>query len=245
MFNLGLLDLEAKAKIEAVYWQLARQIVTLHRGLKYVPEEVKELETSLGDQYICNFSVFQSLLDHWALGPAFPDHADPSPHHAHRSARARLVDITCDSDGKISKFTDLQDVKDTLPLHKIIPGELYYLGVFLVGAYQDIMGDLHNLFGRVTEVHVFLDEDEESGWYIEEVIEGSTIGQVLALTQWDKIELMRLVKLQVDAAIKSDRLKPNDAMKILADYERGLQGYTYLALDGAALPQVQVPVNAA
>jgi arginine decarboxylase len=94
------------------------------------------------------------------------------------------------------------------------------------------MGDLHNLFGRVTEVHIFLDEDEESGWYIEEVIEGSTIGQVLALTQWDKIELLRLVKLQVDAAIKSDRLKPNDAMKILADYERGLQGYTYLALDG-------------
>ena len=235
MFNLGLLDLESKAKIESLYWELARQIVTLHRGLKYVPEEVKELETSLGDQYICNFSVFQSLLDHWALGQLFPI----MPIHRLTTAPDRqgtLVDITCDSDGKISKFTDLQDVKDTLPLHKIIPGELYYLGVFLVGAYQDIMGDLHNLFGRVTEVHVFLDEDEESGWYIEEVIEGSTIGQVLALTQWDKIELMRLMKLQVDAAIKSDRLKPNDAMKILADYERGLQGYTYLALDGAALP---------
>ena len=235
MFNLGLLDLESKAKIESLYWELARQIVTLHRGLKYVPEEVKELETSLGDQYICNFSVFQSLLDHWALGQLFPI----MPIHRLTTAPERqgtLVDITCDSDGKISKFIDLQDVKDTLPLHKIIPGELYYLGVFLVGAYQDIMGDLHNLFGRVTEVHVFLDEDEESGWYIEEVIEGSTIGQVLALTQWDKIELMRLMKLQVDAAIKSDRLKPNDAMKILADYERGLQGYTYLALDGAAIP---------
>ncbi len=235
MFNLGLLDLEAKAKIESLYWQLARQIVSLHRGLKYVPEEVKELETSLGDQYICNFSIFQSLLDHWALGQLFPimpiHRLTTPPDH-----QGTLVDITCDSDGKINKFIDLQDVKDTLPLHKIIPGELYYLGVFLVGAYQDIMGDLHNLFGRVTEVHVFLDEDEESGWYIEEVIEGSTIGQVLALTQWDKIELMRLVKLQVDAAIKSDRLKPNDAMKLLADYERGLQGYTYLALDGASAP---------
>ena len=232
MFNLGLLDLESKAKIESLYWELARQIVNLHRGLKYVPEEVKELETSLGDQYICNFSVFQSLLDHWALGQLFPI----MPIHRLTTAPDRqgtLVDITCDSDGKISKFTDLQDVRDTLPLHKIIPGELYYLGVFLVGAYQDIMGDLHNLFGRVTEVHVFLDEDEESGWYIEEVIEGSTIGQVLAMTQWEKIELMRLVKLQVDAAIKSDRLKPNDAMKILADYERGLQGYTYLSLDGS------------
>ncbi|HXA08661.1 MAG TPA: biosynthetic arginine decarboxylase [Chthoniobacterales bacterium] len=240
MFNLGLLDLEAKAKIEALYWHLARQIVNLHRGLKYVPEEVKELETSLADQYICNFSVFQSLLDHWALGqlfPIMPIHRLATP--PERSGT--LVDITCDSDGKINKFTDLQDVKDTLPMHKITPGELYYLGVFLVGAYQDIMGDLHNLFGRVTEVHVFLDEDEESGWYIEEVIEGSTIGQVLALTQWDKIELMRLVKLQVDAAIKSDRLKPNDAMKILADYERGLQGYTYLSLDGAAAANGAIP----
>jgi arginine decarboxylase len=232
MFNLGLLDLESKAKIESLYWDLARQIVSLHRGLKYVPEEVKELETSLGDQYICNFSVFQSLVDHWALGQLFPI----MPIHRLTTPPERagtLVDITCDSDGKVSKFTDLQDVKDTLPLHRIIAGELYYLGVFLVGAYQDIMGDMHNLFGRVTEVHVFLDEDEESGWYIEEVIEGSTIGQVLALTQWDKIELMRLVKLQVDAAIKSDRLKPNDAMKILADYERGLQGCTYLSLDNA------------
>ena len=158
-----------RPRSKSLYWELARQIVTLHRGLKYVPEEVKELETSLGDQYICNFSVFQSLLDHWALGQLFPI----MPIHRLTTAPDRqgtLVDITCDSDGKISKFTDLQDVKDTLPLHKIIPGELYYLGVFLVGAYQDIMGDLHNLFGRVTEVHVFLDEDEESGWYIEEVI---------------------------------------------------------------------------
>ncbi|MDQ6656189.1 MAG: biosynthetic arginine decarboxylase [Verrucomicrobiota bacterium] len=229
MFSLGMLDLVSKAKIESVYWQLAEQIVALHRGLRYVPEEVKELETSLGDQYICNFSVFQSLLDHWALGQLFPI----MPIHRLNTQPDRqgtMVDITCDSDGKISKFIDLQDVRETLPLHRIEPGEMYYLGVFMVGAYQDIMGDLHNLFGRVTEVHVFLDPDEESGWYIEEVIEGSTIGQVLALTQWDKIELMRLVKAQVDRAIKSDRLKPNDAMKLLADYERGLQEYTYLSL---------------
>jgi arginine decarboxylase len=235
LFSLGLLELESKAKIESVYWQLAEQIVSLHKGLRYVPEEVKELETSLSDQYICNFSVFQSLLDHWALGQLFPimpiHRLDTQPER-----NGTMVDITCDSDGKISKFIDLQDVRETLPLHRIIPGEMYYLGVFMVGAYQDIMGDLHNLFGRVTEVHVFLDPDEESGWYIEEVIEGSTIGQVLALTQWDKIELMRLVKLQVDAAIKSDRLKPNDAMKLLADYERGLQEYTYLSLGEANVP---------
>jgi arginine decarboxylase len=230
-FDLGLLDLESKAKIEAVYWQLAAQIVGMHRGLRFIPDEVKELETALGDQYICNFSVFQSLLDHWALGqlfPIMPIHRLTQP----PDRNGTIVDITCDSDGKVSKFIDLLDVRDTLPLHRINPGEIYYLGVFMVGAYQDIMGDLHNLFGRVTEVHVFLDPDEESGWYIEEVIEGSTIGEVLAMTQWDKVELMRLLKSQVDSAIKTDRLKPNDAMKLLSDYERLLQEYTYLSLNG-------------
>jgi arginine decarboxylase len=236
-FDLGLLDLESKAKIDTVYWQLAQQIVNMHKGLRFVPEEVKQLEVSLGDQYICNFSVFQSLLDHWALGqlfPIMPIHRLTTP----PDRNGMIVDITCDSDGKVSKFIDLQDVKETLPLHRIIPGEIYYLGVFMVGAYQDIMGDLHNLFGRVTEVHVFLDSDEELGWYIEEVIEGSTIGEVLSMTQWDKVELMRLLKTQVDAAIKTDFLKPNDAMKLLSDYERLLQEYTYLSLNGSKpLPQ--------
>jgi arginine decarboxylase len=234
-FDLGLLDLESKAKIDTVYWQLAHQIVNMHRGLRYVPEEVKELEVTLADQYICNFSVFQSLLDHWALGqlfPIMPIHRLTTPPDRHGT----IVDITCDSDGKVSKFIDLQDVKETLPLHRIPPGEMYYIGVFMVGAYQDIMGDLHNLFGRVTEVHVFLDPDEESGWYIEEVIEGSTIGEVLAMTQWDKVDLMRLLKTQVDDAIKTDRLKPNDAMRLLDDYERLLQEYTYLTLNGTKSP---------
>src|SRR5881296_749472 len=234
-FNLGLLELESKAKIDSLYWQLAQQIANMYRGLKFVPEEVKDLETTLGDQYICNFSVFQSLLDHWALGqlfPIMPIHRLNTPPDRH----GMIVDITCDSDGKVSKFTDLQDVRDTIPLHRIVPGEMYYLGVFMVGAYQDIMGDLHNLFGRVTEVHIFLDPDEESGWYIEEVIEGSTIGEVLAMTQWDKVELMRLLKTQVDAAIKGDRMKPSDAMKLLSDYERLLQEYTYLTLNSTTPP---------
>jgi arginine decarboxylase len=234
-FNLGLLELESKAKIDTVYWQLAQQIVNMHRGLRYVPDEIKELETSLADQYICNFSVFQSLLDHWALGqlfPIMPIHRLTTP----PDRSGTIVDITCDSDGKVSKFTDLQDVRDTLPLHRIIPGEIYYLGVFMVGAYQDIMGDLHNLFGRVTEVHLFLDPDEESGWYIEEVIQGSTIGEVLSMTQWDKVQLMQLLKAQIDVAIKTDFLKPNDAMKLLGDYERLLQEYTYLSLNGTKPP---------
>jgi arginine decarboxylase len=227
MFELGLLDLESKAKIEIIYWQIAQSVVELCRGMRYVPDEVKELETALADQYLCNFSVFQSLLDHWALGQLFPimpiHHLDQPP-----DRNGTLADITCDSDGKVSKFIDLQDVKETLPLHRIRPRETYYLGFFLLGAYQDIMGDLHNLFGRANEVHVFLDEDEESGWYIEETIEGSTVGSVLSMTQWDQHELIRLVKAQVDAAIKSDRLKPNEAMRLLNEYERALKGYTYL-----------------
>jgi arginine decarboxylase len=230
MFELGLLDLESKAKIETIYWQIAESLVTLCRGMRYVPDEVKELETALGDQYLCNFSVFQSLLDHWALGqlfPIMPIHKLDNP----PDRNGTLVDITCDSDGKVNKFIDLQDVKETLPLHRITNGEPYYLGFFLLGAYQDIMGDLHNLFGRVNEVHIFLDEDEDSGWYIEEVIQGSTVISVLSMTQWDQNELVRLVKSQVDAAFKSDRLKPNEAMRILNDYERGLSGYTYLSFN--------------
>jgi arginine decarboxylase len=238
MFELGLLELESKAKIEIIYWQIAQSVVELCRGMRYVPEEVKELETALGDQYLCNFSVFQSLLDHWALGQLFPimpvHHLDQPP-----DRNGTLVDITCDSDGKVSKFIDLQDVKETLALHRIRPGEPYYLGFFLMGAYQDIMGDLHNLFGRVNEVHVFLDEDEDSGWYIEEVIEGSTVGSVLSMTQWDEHELIRLVKGQVDAAIKSNRLKPNEAMRLLSEYERGLKGYTYLNFQNGARAKVE------
>lgn len=228
-FDLGLLDLETKAKIETVYWQIARQVVDFCKGMKYIPDEIKDLEVALGDQYVCNFSVFQSLLDHWALGQLFP----VMPIHRLTEFPERqgmLVDITCDSDGKVSKFIDLQDVKDTLPLHRLKPGEPYLLGFFLMGAYQDIMGDLHNLFGRVNEAHVFLDADEESGWYIEETIGGSTISDVLRMTQWDQGDLAKAVKAQVDEAIKSDRLRPSEGMKLLANYERAIQGYTYLHL---------------
>ena len=228
-FDLGLMHLETKAKIETVYWQIARQVVDFCQGMKYIPEEVKDLEVTLADQYVCNFSVFQSLLDHWALGQLFP--VMPLHHLSDYPERqGMLVDITCDSDGKVSKFIDLQDVKDTLPLHRLKPGEPYLLGFFLMGAYQDIMGDLHNLFGRVNEAHVFLDSDEESGWYIEETIGGSTIADVLRMTQWDQADLAKAVKAQVDEAIKSDRLRPSEGMKLLNSYEKALQGYTYLQI---------------
>ena len=139
---------------------------------------------------------------------------------------------TSDSDGQINKFIDLRDVRDTLPLHSIgngHAGEPYYLGFFLMGAYQDIMGDLHTLFGRVNEVHVFLDPDEPAGYYVEEVIEGNTIVQALAAVQYDENELKRQMKAQIDEGIKSDRLKPSEGMRMLDDYERGLRDYTYLA----------------
>src|SRR5690242_10610698 len=230
MFTLGMLDLPEKAKIEQLYWQISQEVVDSFKGQAYVPEEMRKLEDSLGDQYLCNFSVFQSLLDHWALGQLFP--IMPINRLNQRPTReATLVDITCDSDGQINKFIDLRDIRDTLPLHALNGNgtpDPYYLGFFLMGAYQDIMGDLHNLFGRVNEVHVFLDPDEPAGYYIEEIIEGNTIVQSLAAVQYDENELKRLMKAQMDEAIKSDRMKPSEAMRLLDDYERGLKEYTYL-----------------
>ncbi len=234
MFTLGVLELPDKAKMETLYWEIGQAVVESFKGQAYVPEEIRQLEDSLGDQYLCNFSVFQSLLDHWALGQLFP--IMPLSRLNERPTReATLVDITCDSDGQINKFIDLRDVRDTLPLHRLTTNgngqlEPYYLGFFLLGAYQDIMGDLHNLFGRVNEVHVFLDPDEAAGYYIEEIIEGNTIAQSLAAVQYDENELKRQMKTQIDAAIKSDRLKPSEGMRLLDDYERGLREYTYLSI---------------
>ena len=232
MFTLGLMDLPDKAKIENLYWEISRDVVESFKGQAYVPEEIRKLEDSLGDQYLCNFSVFQSLLDHWALGQLFP--IMPVSRLNERPTReATLVDITCDSDGQINKFIDLRDVRDTLPSHPLVTNgdgkqEPYYIGFFLMGAYQDIMGDLHNLFGRVNEVHVFLDPDEPTGYYVEEIIEGNTIVQCLASVQYDENELKRRMKAQIDEAIKGDRLKPSEGMRLLDDYERGLRDYTYL-----------------
>src|SRR5262252_35907 len=170
MFTLGMMDLPEKAKIENLYWEISLAVVASFKGQAYVPEEIRQLEDSLGDQYLCNFSVFQSLLDHWALGQLFP--IVPVSRLTERPTReATLVDITCDSDGQVNKFIDLRDARDTLPIHQLNTNgngqvEPYYLGFFLMGAYQDIRGDLHNLFGRVNEVHVFLDPDEATGYYV-------------------------------------------------------------------------------
>jgi len=232
MFELGLLTLDVKARVESLFWQVAErmQAITTTMDPEEVPEDVRALKTELADQHICNFSVFQSLLDHWALGQLFPivpiHRLEERPQF-----ESTLVDITCDSDGKVSKYIDLNDVRDTLPLHEIRNHEPYYLGIFLTGAYQDIMGDIHNLFGRVNEVHVFLDPDEDSGFYIEEEIPGQPIGEVLAMTQWDWRDLEKRMKQQIDVAIKQDRVKPGEGMRLLQDFEKGLKDQTYLTFD--------------
>jgi arginine decarboxylase len=243
LFVHGYLSLFDKATVETLFWEICRGILGMRRGDDEWPEELEALETQLADQYLCNFSVFQSLLDHWAIGHLFPimpiHRLNEAPSHA-----STLVDITCDSDGKISKFIDIKDVRETLPLHSLRDGEPYYIGIFLIGAYQDIMGDLHNLFGRSTEIHCFLDPTEPGGYYIEEVIPGSTVTQVLGDVQYHESELIKSMKEQVERAVKEGRLKPSEGVKLLDDYEAGMKEYTYLDCNGqqAAADTVPPPV---
>ncbi|MHB8809722.1 MAG: biosynthetic arginine decarboxylase [Desulfobulbaceae bacterium] len=229
LFLIGLIDLQSKAAVETLFWRIAAAIVAQYEQEPYMPEEITELRTTLAEQYICNFSVFQSLPDYWALGQLFPivpiHRLEEEPTHD-----ATIVDITCDSDGKVAKFIDLKDVKETLPLHSLTD-EPYYIGLFLTGAYQDVMGDLHNLFGRINEVHVYLDPDEEQGWYIEEKIKGSSILEVLEMNQYDRKELVKGMKQQVDRAIKSDVIKPSAGIKLLNAYEKALKDYTYMSTE--------------
>ncbi len=234
LFNLGYLTLVDKAKVEHLFWEICGTIREYTRFQENVPEELRELEPKLADQYLCNFSLFQSLLDHWAIGHLFPivpiHRLNEEP-----TKRATLADITCDSDGRVSRFIDLQDVKERLELHAL-NGSPYYLGVFLLGAYQDIMGDLHNLFGRVNEVHVFMDDEEPDNYYVEETIPGSNVAQVLTLVQYNENEIIKLIKKSVDQRIKEGVLKPSEGVKLLDLYELGMKDYTYLQFhpNGAA-----------
>ncbi|MBI2980881.1 MAG: biosynthetic arginine decarboxylase [Deltaproteobacteria bacterium] len=227
LFDVGMLDLVTKAKADYLYWQIAEQIVGRFMNNGRIPKEIAGLNEKLSDQYICNFSIFQSVMDNWAIGQVFPiipiHRLNEEPKH-----RAKLVDITCDSEGVIDDFIDLQDSKKFLPVHKI-KREPYYLGIFLIGAYQDIMGDQHNLFGRTNEVHVFFDPEEEGGFYLEEVIPGSTIDQVLHNTQYDTNDLARNFKKLVDDAIKDNRLRPSVGMSWIDEYRKVLADYTYLS----------------
>ncbi len=229
LFNLGYLDLENRAAAESLFWQICEKIAHESRDSGYVPEELHDLNRLLADQYVCNFSVFQSLLDHWALKQLFPI----APLHRLKenpSVNAILVDITCDSDGKISNFIDLQDTKDYLALHPL-NGKPYYLGVFLTGAYQDIMGDLHNLFGRVNEVHVFLEPDEPNGYYIEEALSGSRVADVIEGVQYQYEELCRRMKRQIDVATRKDLVKPREGVRLVEFFESQMLNKTYLNIE--------------
>jgi arginine decarboxylase len=230
LFNLGYLNLETRAAAESLYWKICKRVVSEIPKKGYQHEELTELRSSMVDQYVCNFSVFQSLLDHWALNQLFPI----APIHRHLekpTVDAIIVDITCDSDGKISKFIDLEDeLTDILPLHPLSDNP-YYLGIFLLGAYQDIMGDMHNLFSKVPEAHVFLEVDEEDGFYIEEIIPGASNKDVLELTQYHAHDLTRKIKKQIDRATKSNKIRPREGMRLLNFYQKTLESTTYLEFE--------------
>ncbi len=227
MFKLGLLTIQDRAKIEHLFWQLCRKVQQWAPDMRYIPEEVEKITKALADQYLCNFSIFQSMPDHWAIQQLFPvmpvHRLDEEP-----SRTATLVDITCDSDGKVCKFVDLRDVKDTLKLHPLKDGEAYHIGFFLTGAYQDIMGDLHNLFGKVNEVHVFLDETEPGGYYVEEVIRGNNVASVLSWIQYSPAHLEKEVKNMIDRKVRDGSIKPREGVELQNFYDNVLQGYTYI-----------------
>jgi arginine decarboxylase len=198
MFNLGALDIEMRALTERLFWALCSKLLKIVRELDYVPEELQGLEAMLSDTYFCNFSIFQSMPDSWAIKQLFPI----MPIHRLNevpSRRAVLGDITCDSDGKIDQFIDLRDVRNTLQLHPF-NGEPYYLGAFLLGAYQEILGDLHNLFGDTNAVHVSLDEGEVN---VDTVIKGDTVREVLAYVQYSADELTARLRKDVERAVRT------------------------------------------
>ncbi|MBP3302196.1 MAG: biosynthetic arginine decarboxylase [Opitutales bacterium] len=234
LFQHGYLNLENRAEADRLFWEICREIHKELPKLKgNVPEELADLDAMLSEQYVCNFSVFQSLLDHWAIDQLFPI----APIHRLNekpTVETTLVDITCDSDGKVSDFVDFEDIRSTLTLHPIRPKEPYYLGAFLVGAYQDVMGDLHNLFGRVDEAHVFLEEDEEDGFYIEEAIPGYSVDKILAMVQYDADDLCRLMKRRIDRETKADKVRPREGVSMLALYEKLIKAKSYLVPAKAA-----------
>jgi arginine decarboxylase len=227
MFKLGILGLEERAVVESLFWKLARAIADLNRGKKRLPRETRDLGDKIADQYMANFSLFQSAPDHWAFDQLFP--IVPLQRMGEAPARdATIVDITCDSDGKIDRFIENDGVDETLSLHHLRDGEPYYLGMFMTGAYQDIMGDMHNLFGRVNEIHVFADDEDPEDFYIEEVIPGDAIEKVLSRVQYEPAELFRRVKSALDQKVKEGAIRPKEGVSLADFYESVMRGYTYL-----------------
>jgi len=226
LFNVGIMSLAQRALIEKFFWKLCRKISELIEKLDYVPDELEHLDHFISDTYYGNFSVFQSLPDHWAVNQLFPI----LPIHRlneRPSRKATLVDITCDSDGKVDKFIDLHDVRDTLDLHELEEGKPYYLGVFLVGAYQEALGDLHNLYGDTNTVHINV--TGKNKYRIEKTVEGDRVRDVLSYVQYQKRDVMTAIRKSVEAAIESKKITIKESARIRGFLENILEGYTYLS----------------
>lgn len=228
MFSLGLLDLRTRAQIEELFWSIAREVGEIADGMKHAPEELRKVAKMVPDKYFCNFSLFQSLTDSWAIDQVFPiiplSRLDEKP-----TRTCTLQDITCDSDGKISNFISSQGgTASSLPVHQVKPGEPYYLGVFLVGAYQEILGDMHNLFGDTNAVHISVYKDR---YEIDRIIDGETVADVLDYVQFNPKKLVRNVEAWVTSSMKAGKITPEEGREFLSNYRSGLYGYTYIEKD--------------
>lgn len=223
-FSFGLIDLKTRAQIERLFWSIAREIYQMVGKMRHVPEELLSLSKLLSDKYFCNFSLFQSLPDSWAIDQIFPimpiHRLDEKPDRS-----ATLQDITCDSDGKIDNFISTRNISYDLPVHSLKAREPYYIGVFLVGAYQEILGDLHNLFGDTNAVHVSVNGDTYS---IDQVIDGETVAEVLDYVQYNPKKMVRMVETWVTTSVKSGKISAEEGKEFLSNYRSGLYGYTYL-----------------
>lgn len=223
-FSLNLLDLKTRAMIERLFWSIAREVFNMASELKHPPYELKQLPKMLADKYFCNFSLFQSLPDSWAIDQIFPimpiHRLEEKP-----TKHGTIQDITCDSDGKIDNFISIKNISYYLPLHKLKSTESYYIGVFLVGAYQEILGDLHNLFGDTNAVHVSV---SEKGYHIDQVIDGETVAEVLDYVQYNPKKLVRTVETWVTSSVKQGKITAQEGKEFLSNYRSGLYGYTYL-----------------
>ncbi len=228
-FSLGLLDLKTRAQIEKLFWSVARDVRDMTRSMKHPPEELRKAARMLPEKYFCNFSLFQSLPDSWAIDQMFPiiplQRLDEKPTH-----ECTIQDVTCDSDGKISRFVAPQGCSHALNVHDIRPNEPYYLGVFLVGAYQEILGDLHNLFGDTNAVHIATSNNEE-GYEIAQVIDGEAVADVLDYVEYNPKKLVRNLETWVTASMKRGVITPEEGRQFLNNYRSGLYGSTYLERD--------------
>lgn len=224
LFGHGIIDLKTRAQIESLYWALSHEVAELAHHQKHVPDELRKLDKQMADKYFCNFSLFQSMPDSWALDQLFPimpiARLDEQP-----TRSAQLQDITCDSDGRVAAYVNAGQQTAYLPLHPVAPDTHYYIGVFLVGAYQEILGNMHNLFGDTNAVHVSVTED---GYNVEQVIDGETIADVLEYVQYDPKKLVRRLEIWVSQAIKDGKITESEGKEFISNYRAGLYGYTYL-----------------